>query len=246
MKLFSTVLKNQNHIKPSLYKCIASTKVTSNNTFTSSLSPSTSSFSYLGRQSSQSLISSSLSSSSSLSYYTTDSSSSPSKNETKLASEIIKDMKSFQEYRNQTGYQPTNQEWLKLLQQRAVGGLPHHMNFEIVGIDDQGVDSQMIVRNHHLAANGYIHAGSLITLADTCCGFGCFSKLPIGSIGFTTIELKSNFFGTSNEGALIKCRATMVHSGKSTQVWNAILTDATNNKTMAMFTCTEMILYNKK
>eukprot|EP01133_Synstelium_polycarpum_P012494 gene12494-14666_t len=154
-------------------------------------------------------------------------------------------MKTFLEMKNKTNLRLSNQEWLNILRMRTVGGLPSHMNFEITGIEDTYVDSQMLVHDHHMAANGYIHAASLITLADTCCGFGCFAKLPKGATGFTTIEMKTNFLGTSTVGTLIKCRATLVHAGKSTQVWDAVITNSTTNATMALFRCTEMVLYPK-
>ena len=50
------------------------------------------------------------------------------------------------------------------------------------------------------AWNGYLHAGAVVTLADTCCGYGTVRSLPAGASGFTTIELKSNFFGSAREG----------------------------------------------
>ena len=73
-----------------------------------------------------------------------------------------------------------------------------------------------------MAPNGFLHAASVIALADTSCGYGCVAYLPQGANGFTTIELKSNFLGTAREGA-IACRAP-VHLGRTTQVWDAVVT----------------------
>jgi len=58
----------------------------------------------------------------------------------------------------------------------------------------------------------------------------------------TTIELKSNFLGTAREGS-IACVATKIHSGRTTQVWDATVTDETSGKTIALVRCTQLILY---
>jgi uncharacterized protein (TIGR00369 family) len=64
-------------------------------------------------------------------------------------------------------------------------------------------------------------------------------KTPPGS---TTIELKSNFTGTLVEGVMV-AEAKMVHSGKTTQVWDVEVRDESTGKMMALFRATQMILY---
>ena len=93
-----------------------------------------------------------------------------------------------------------------------------------------------------MAPNGFLHAASVIALADTSCGYGCVATLPQGASGFTTIELKSNFLGTAREGA-IACRATPVHLGRTTQVWDAVVTLEGREKVIALFRCTQMVLW---
>jgi uncharacterized protein (TIGR00369 family) len=82
----------------------------------------------------------------------------------------------------------------------------------------------------------------VIALADTCCGNGTLANLPRGAQNFTTVELKTNFLGTAQEGTIV-CRATMVHGGRRTQVWDARVTDESKGRTLALFRCTQMILY---
>ena len=93
-----------------------------------------------------------------------------------------------------------------------------------------------------MAPNGFLHAASVIALADTSCGYGSQVSLPAGATGFTTIELKSNFMGTATVGDEIACRARMVHGGRTTQVWDAEVADGTG-RTLALFRCTQMVLY---
>src|SRR5215470_3700098 len=120
------------------------------------------------------------------------------------------------------------------------GHLPGHLGVEIITVSPQAVESRMAVRREVMAPNGYLHAASVIALADTSAGYGCIASLPEGARGFTTIELKSNFLGTVTEGA-IECEARAVHLGKTTQVWDAIVTDG-KGKTLALFRCTQMVL----
>jgi 1,4-dihydroxy-2-naphthoyl-CoA hydrolase len=66
--------------------------------------------------------------------------------------------------------------------------------------------------------NGYLRAGSVVTFADTACGYGCVASLPKDASGFTTIELKSNFLGASRDG-IVTVDARLIHEGRNTQVW---------------------------
>ncbi|SFK16111.1 PaaI family thioesterase [Caulobacter sp. UNC279MFTsu5.1] len=107
------------------------------------------------------------------------------------------------------------------------------------------VVGRMTVAKHHMAPNGFLHAASVIALADSACGYGCVVSLPDGASGFTTIELKSNFLGTVREGGGVACEASLVHGGRNTQVWDAIVTAEATGKTIALFRCTQMVLYPK-
>ena len=101
------------------------------------------------------------------------------------------------------------------------------------------------VEKIHMAPNGFLHAASVIALADSACGYGCVASLPDGASGFTTVELKANYLGTAREGETVECRARLVHGGRMTQVWDAETVNRTTGKAMAMFRCTQMVLYPK-
>jgi uncharacterized protein (TIGR00369 family) len=126
----------------------------------------------------------------------------------------------------------------------GAGHLPGLVGVEILAVDAQGVDSRLAVRQEVMAPNGFLHAATIIALADTSCGYGCVAALPQGASGFTTIELKANFLGTAREGA-IRCRATPVHLGRTTQVWDALVSDEANGKKIALFRCTQAVLWPK-
>jgi 1,4-dihydroxy-2-naphthoyl-CoA hydrolase len=130
------------------------------------------------------------------------------------------------------------------LNERSVGYLPGLLGIEFLSMESGHLTSRLVIRPELLAPNGYLHAAAVIALADTACGYGTFTDLPAGAQSFTTIELKSNFLGTAREG-VIACDATRVHGGRTTQVWDATVTDEASGKTIAMFRCTQLILYPK-
>jgi uncharacterized protein (TIGR00369 family) len=131
---------------------------------------------------------------------------------------------------------------LEELNERGAGTLPGLIGLEILEATEGRLRSRLSLREELLAPNGYLHAATIVALADTACGYGCFANLPDGAEGFTTVELKSNFLGTKREG-VIECEATLVHGGRATQVWDATVTDDESGKKLALFRCTQMILY---
>jgi 1,4-dihydroxy-2-naphthoyl-CoA hydrolase len=124
--------------------------------------------------------------------------------------------------------------------ERQVGFAPDRFGVRITALAEGHLDSQMEVQPWMLAPNGFLHAASVIMLADTSAGYATIAHLPEGGKNFTTIELKSNFFSTAKEG-LIRCEARADHLGRSTQVWSATVFSPQGKK-MALFRCTQIIL----
>ena len=133
---------------------------------------------------------------------------------------------------------------IEQLNARGEGFLPGLIGIEFTGVEPGRLTSRLALRPELLAPNGYLHAATIIALADTTCGYGTITDLPSGGQNFTTIELKSNFLNTAREGG-IACVATRIHNGRTTQVWDAQVTDETSGKTIALFRCTQLILYER-
>jgi uncharacterized protein (TIGR00369 family) len=120
--------------------------------------------------------------------------------------------------------------------------LPGLLGIDVVEIKKGSCRLAMQIEQKHFASNGYLHAASVIALADSSCGYGCVASLPDGAIGFTTLELKSNHLGSAFSGT-ITAEASMAHGGRTTQVWDAVVTSSETGKTLALFRCTQLILY---
>jgi len=120
--------------------------------------------------------------------------------------------------------------------------LPGLLGIRILRLAPGEVQTEIAARQALMAPNGFLHAGTLVTLADTSAGYGCMASLPEGASGFTTLELKSNHLGTTREG-MVDCLAKAAHLGRTTQVWDAVLTHRESGRTLALFRCTQMLLY---
>jgi uncharacterized protein (TIGR00369 family) len=129
---------------------------------------------------------------------------------------------------------------LAQLKEAGASHLPGFMGVDVYEVADGFVRARLRIGEQHHSPNGYLHAGTVVTLADTACGYGCFLHLPEGGVGFTTIELKANFLRSARSGT-IECEARRVHGGRTTQLWDATVSDG-EGRTMALFRCTQLIL----
>ncbi|ANE42963.1 PaaI family thioesterase [Deinococcus puniceus] len=127
------------------------------------------------------------------------------------------------------------------LNAQGEGMLPGLIGIRFTHAEAGLMRSELTLRRELLAPNGFLHAATVIALADTTCGYGTRLLLPETATGFTTIELKSNHLGTAREGTLT-CEARSVHAGRTTQVWDAEVRSP-NGKVMALFRCTQAVLY---
>ena len=127
------------------------------------------------------------------------------------------------------------------LQRFGADFLPGLLGIEFEQPSEPGVmRARLPLRQALLAPNGYLHAGTVVTLADSTCGYGCILNLPDGASGFTTVELKTNFLRSVQAGT-IACDARLVHGGRTTQLWDATVSDE-DGRTMALFRCTQLVL----
>ena len=126
------------------------------------------------------------------------------------------------------------------LHARQAETLPGRFGLVVTRLEEQRLEAEVAIQPWMLAPNGYLHAASVLLLADTAAGYACMAHLPEGAKNFTTIELKSNFVGTTRDGTLA-CVAVAEHLGRGTQVW-ASTVSGPDGRTMALFRCTQMVL----
>lgn len=130
-----------------------------------------------------------------------------------------------------------------LFAERQQGTLPGVLGVTWDEVANGRARGRFTVEKKHMAANGYMHAASVVALVDSACGYACVASLPEGASGFTTIEIKTNYLGTARQGETVACEARLLHGGRMTQVWDAEAINETTGKTIAVFRCTQMVLY---
>ena len=128
-------------------------------------------------------------------------------------------------------------------QERQKGLLPGELGMEWEVVANGQANRRFTVEQKHMAPNGFLHAAAVIALVDSACGYACVASLPQGASGFTTIELKANYLGTARIGDTVTCQARLMHGGRMTQVWDAEAVNQATGKTMALFRCTQMVLW---
>lgn len=127
------------------------------------------------------------------------------------------------------------------LQELGSSGFPGLLGIEFEEAGGGHAFARLALEERHMAPNGYLHAGTVVGFADSACGYGCILSLPEGATGFTTVELKTNFLRTAQPGVTIGCEAKLVHGGRTTQLWDAAVTDGEGRR-MALFRATQLIL----
>jgi uncharacterized protein (TIGR00369 family) len=130
---------------------------------------------------------------------------------------------------------------LAQLEEMGSSGFPGLLGIDFREAGDGWCRAHLELEEKHMAPNGFVHAGAVVGLADSACGYGCILNLPDGATGFTTVELKTNFLRTAQPGATIACEAKLVHGGRTTQLWDAAVTDAEDRR-LALFRATQLIL----
>ena len=127
------------------------------------------------------------------------------------------------------------------LREMGSSGFPGLLGIDFEEAGDGYCRARLELEEKHMAPNGYVHAGTVVGFADSACGYGCILNLPDGARGFTTIELKTNFLRTAQPGMTIGCEAKLIHGGRTTQLWDATVTDA-DDRRMALFRATQLML----
>jgi 1,4-dihydroxy-2-naphthoyl-CoA hydrolase len=115
------------------------------------------------------------------------------------------------------------------------------MGIEFISAEADQVTARMLVRPDLCTLGGFAHGGAIMSFADTLGGAAALVNLPPEAKGTTTLESKSNFIAGAPVGSALIGRATLVHRGRRTQVWQTRVTNE-DGKLIAMTMQTQMTL----
>ncbi len=71
--------------------------------------------------------------------------------------------------------------------------LPGALGLEMLELEEGSLKSRMPVRKLHFAPNEFLHAASVVALADTTCGYATIAHLPPGAPEFDSYARKCLF-----------------------------------------------------
>ena len=123
----------------------------------------------------------------------------------------------------------------------AATKVPGMFGLEVIRRDETGAEGRLTVTEPLIAGTGFLFAPVVVGMADMLCAFGMGPGMPEGG-SFTTVELKTNFLSSAKEGEVVHGLATPAHLGRTTQVWDCVVTNETTGRTMALFRNTQLIL----
>src|SRR5690625_2765435 len=120
---------------------------------------------------------------------------------------------------------------------------------ETLGITVVSLDQDLVVltmpvdqRTHQPA--GFLHGGASVALAETAASMGGFLHVdPEEEIGFG-IEINANHVKSKRSG-IVTAKATPVHVGKTTMVWEINITDE-DNELSCITRCTYGVVKKKR
>jgi uncharacterized protein (TIGR00369 family) len=119
--------------------------------------------------------------------------------------------------------------------------LPGMLGFRITEVSPEGAEGRLTVTEPLIAGTGFLFAPVVVGIADFLCAAAVGPHLPDGA-SFTTVEVKTNFVSSAREGEVVTAEARPVHLGRTTQVWDATVTNATTGRLMALFRNTQLVL----
>jgi 1,4-dihydroxy-2-naphthoyl-CoA hydrolase len=122
-----------------------------------------------------------------------------------------------------------------------------HNFLDLLGIeisdDPDRVAARLEVTHPLIAGTGFLWAPVVMAIADALCAFGVGRNWPDGALSFTTLECKANFLSSAKEGETVTGVAQALHLGRTTQVWDASITNESTGRAMASYRCTQLLLY---
>ena len=134
---------------------------------------------------------------------------------------------------------------LDLLNHRGDGRLPGLIGFRVIDLEDGLLAAELDIRPESAGAQRLPARGH----RDRACRHRVRLRLPrasaAGAQNFTTVELKANFFcdrARRHDRAQSRGRS---HLGNTTQVWDAEVTRKADGRQIALFRCTQIVLWPK-
>jgi 1,4-dihydroxy-2-naphthoyl-CoA hydrolase len=115
------------------------------------------------------------------------------------------------------------------------------LGIEFISAEGDSLVARMLIRPELCTIGGIAHGGAIMSFADTLAAAAAFISLPAEARGTTTVESKTNFVASAPAGSTVIGRATLIHRGKKTQIWQTLVATE-DEKLVALIVQTQMNL----
>jgi 1,4-dihydroxy-2-naphthoyl-CoA hydrolase len=116
---------------------------------------------------------------------------------------------------------------IEALNQNSAHCMPGHLGIEITEVGTDYICGKMPVDARTKQPMGLLHGGASVVLAESLGSVGAFLAVDINQYYCVGLEINANHIRSAREG-FVYGKATIVHAGKTTQVWDIRITDEEN------------------
>ncbi|MCF6295493.1 MAG: hotdog fold thioesterase [Flavobacteriaceae bacterium] len=102
------------------------------------------------------------------------------------------------------------------------------LNIEMIDVGDDFLVAKMPVNSRVHQPDGVLHGGATVALAESVGSFAAHIFLDIDKVFVRGIEISANHIKSIREG-YVYAKATFIHKGKTTQLFDIRITDEDDN-----------------
>ncbi|MGB5692916.1 MAG: hotdog fold thioesterase [Flavobacteriaceae bacterium] len=117
---------------------------------------------------------------------------------------------------------------LKICNDTRKGTLMETLDIEYVDVGENYLVAKMPVGPKVFQPDGVLHGGATVALAESVGSAASYVFLDAQKFFIRGIEIAANHVRSINEGEVF-ARATIIHKGRTTQLWEIRITDAQQN-----------------
>ncbi len=120
------------------------------------------------------------------------------------------------------------QEILAKCKEMSKNTLMETLNIEFTDIGENFVTAKMPVNSSVHQPDGVLHGGATVALAESLGSMASHIFLDSSEFFIRGIEISANHLRSISEGD-VYAKATFLHKGRTTQLWNIRITDIDDN-----------------
>ncbi len=122
----------------------------------------------------------------------------------------------------------TKEEILALSKKVCKNTLMETLDIEFTEVGEDYLIAKMPVTPKVYQPDGVLHGGATVALAESVGSFASYVFLDTDEFFVRGIEISANHLKSISEGYVF-AKATYLHKGRTTQLWNIRITDAEDN-----------------